>query len=133
MRWDRASRGRYEVWHLTVNHRGSGLGAWIRYTLEAPDQGHAARVGGEHFREVWTNAKGWVNKGEWLRAWHGDVLEKDPGETVPAAIRCAPGTGARTNLSRTGSRSPGGLVEVRSKGVNVAILRPWPAFRLSER
>ncbi len=48
MRWDRASRGRYEVWYLTLNHRGSGLGAWIRYTLEAPDPGH-----GEPYAQLW--------------------------------------------------------------------------------
>ncbi len=48
MRWDGASRGRYEVWYLTANHRESGLGLWIRYTLEAPDPGH-----GEPYAQLW--------------------------------------------------------------------------------
>lgn len=34
--WDGRSRGHYEVWYLTLNHRPSRTGFWIRYTLEAP-------------------------------------------------------------------------------------------------
>ena len=41
--WDGA-RGRYEVWYLTFN---APFGAfWLRYTLEAPDQG-------EPYGELW--------------------------------------------------------------------------------
>jgi hypothetical protein len=35
-RWDGARRGFYEVWYLTLSHRPSQTGFWIRYTLEAP-------------------------------------------------------------------------------------------------
>src|SRR5215216_4650640 len=35
-RWDRRSRGHYEVWFLTLNHRASQTGFWFRYTLESP-------------------------------------------------------------------------------------------------
>ena len=38
MRWD-GSPGHYEVWYATFNHRRSGAGFWIRYTLRAPEQG----------------------------------------------------------------------------------------------
>ena len=45
MRWDRCP-GHYEVWYLTLNHRASETGAWIRYTLEAP-------LDGEPHAELW--------------------------------------------------------------------------------
>lgn len=35
-RWDGTRTGHYEVWYLTVNHRPSQTGYWIRYTLESP-------------------------------------------------------------------------------------------------
>src|SRR5215217_7405246 len=35
-RWDRRSKGHYEVWFLTLNHRASQLGFWFRYTVESP-------------------------------------------------------------------------------------------------
>ena len=38
-RWDGKSPGHYEVWYLTLNHRASGAGVWIRYTIEAPVDG----------------------------------------------------------------------------------------------
>lgn len=40
LRWDGAP-GFYEVWYLTLTDRGSGCGAWIRYTLTAPLDGRA--------------------------------------------------------------------------------------------
>ncbi len=46
-RWDGAP-GHYEVWYLTCNHRDSGTGYWIRYTLEAPLAGH-----GEPYVQLW--------------------------------------------------------------------------------
>ncbi len=48
MRWQSGTRGHYEVWYLTVNHRQSGVGFWIRYTLEAPDRGH-----GKPYAQIW--------------------------------------------------------------------------------
>ncbi len=36
MAWD-LGPGHYEVWYLTLAHRESGTGFWIRYTLESPD------------------------------------------------------------------------------------------------
>jgi hypothetical protein len=45
MRWDRQG-GHYEVWYITLNHRASETGAWIRYTLEAP-------LSGEPHAELW--------------------------------------------------------------------------------
>jgi hypothetical protein len=35
-RWDGARRRFYEAWYLTLNHRASQTGFWIRYTLESP-------------------------------------------------------------------------------------------------
>jgi hypothetical protein len=36
MRWDRTSTGFMEVWYATLNHRASGSGIWLRYTLTSP-------------------------------------------------------------------------------------------------
>ena len=36
MRWDRKRDSFMEVWYATVNHRESGCGVWLRYTLTAP-------------------------------------------------------------------------------------------------
>ncbi len=38
MTWD-GSPGHYEVWYVTFTDPGSGIGAWIRLTLLAPDSG----------------------------------------------------------------------------------------------
>ncbi len=43
MVWDGTTPGRYEVWYLTFNDRPSGLGFWIRYTLDAPGPRPGAR------------------------------------------------------------------------------------------
>ena len=43
MRWlPGAQRGHYEVWYATLTHLASRTGFWIRYTLEAPVEGHGA-------------------------------------------------------------------------------------------
>lgn len=47
MRWQ-FQRGHYEVWYCTLSHLQSRTGFWIRYTLEAPDQGH-----GEPYAQLW--------------------------------------------------------------------------------
>jgi hypothetical protein len=47
-RWDGQRRGHYEVWYLTLNDPGSRDGYWIRYTLEAPLDGH-----GEPYAQLW--------------------------------------------------------------------------------
>lgn len=39
MRWDRSSTGFMEVWYATLNHRASGVGVWIRYTITSPRSG----------------------------------------------------------------------------------------------
>ncbi|MCS6913863.1 MAG: tocopherol cyclase family protein [Myxococcales bacterium] len=36
MAWNRQP-GHYEVWYITLTHRKTGTGFWIRYTLEAPE------------------------------------------------------------------------------------------------
>lgn len=41
LRWSGAP-GFYEVYYLTLTDRGSGVGAWIRYTLLAPEGGEPA-------------------------------------------------------------------------------------------
>lgn len=41
MRWDRSARGFMEVWYATLNHRPSGRGVWLRYTLTSPLRGAA--------------------------------------------------------------------------------------------
>jgi len=46
--WDGHKRGHYEVWYITLNHRDSGTGYWIRYTLESPQEGH-----GEPYAQLW--------------------------------------------------------------------------------
>lgn len=38
LRWN-GERGRYEVYYLTLNHLPSRLGLWLRYTLDAPNEG----------------------------------------------------------------------------------------------
>src|SRR5262245_27357359 len=47
MRWQ-FQRGHYEVWYATLTHVASRTGFWIRYTLEAPDEGH-----GEPYAQLW--------------------------------------------------------------------------------
>ena len=37
--WDGRKSGHYEVWYITGNHKKSGSGFWIRYTLEIPYKG----------------------------------------------------------------------------------------------
>ena len=39
MRWDRRSKGFMEVWYATLNHRPTGCGIWVRYTLCSPKAG----------------------------------------------------------------------------------------------
>lgn len=46
--WDGSRRGHYEVWYLTLNHRPSRTGFWIRYTLESPRTGH-----GDPYGQLW--------------------------------------------------------------------------------
>src|SRR5687767_13248020 len=41
MRWDRKRSSFMEVWYSTLNHRASGSGVWLRYTLTSPAQGSA--------------------------------------------------------------------------------------------
>lgn len=48
MVWDQQKPGHYEVWYTTFNHRPSGTGFWIRYTLDAPIAGK-----GEPFAQLW--------------------------------------------------------------------------------
>ena len=48
MVWDQQQPGHYEVWYSTFNHRPSGTGFWIRYTLESPLSGH-----GEPYAQLW--------------------------------------------------------------------------------
>ncbi len=36
MVWDRRSTGFMEVWYSTIEHRPSGCGVWLRYTITAP-------------------------------------------------------------------------------------------------
>jgi hypothetical protein len=38
MRWA-GERGHYEVWYVSLTDRGSGVGAWARLTMRAPDSG----------------------------------------------------------------------------------------------
>jgi hypothetical protein len=47
MRWE-FQPGHYEVWYATLSHLQSGTGFWIRYTLEAPTDGH-----GEPYAQLW--------------------------------------------------------------------------------
>jgi hypothetical protein len=36
-RWDGTAAGHYEVWFLTLNHKATQRGFWLRYTIEAPE------------------------------------------------------------------------------------------------
>src|SRR3954465_9657968 len=47
MRWQ-FQRGHYEVWYAPATHLASRTGFWIRYTLEAPEEGH-----GEPYAQLW--------------------------------------------------------------------------------
>ncbi len=46
MRWDRLSSSFMEVWYATLNHKPSGMGVWVRYTITAPKEG-------EPYCELW--------------------------------------------------------------------------------
>jgi hypothetical protein len=48
MVWDQRNPGHYEVWFSTFNHRRTGTGFWIRYTLESPCAGK-----GEPYCQLW--------------------------------------------------------------------------------
>ncbi len=48
MRWDRRRSSFMEVWYATLNHRASGCGVWLRYTITAPKQGL-----GSPYCELW--------------------------------------------------------------------------------
>ena len=49
-RWDGRTPGHYEVWFLTLNHRESQTGTWIRYALDAPlDRQARAELWFAHF------------------------------------------------------------------------------------
>jgi hypothetical protein len=41
LRWNRRP-GHYEVYYVTLTDRASGIGIWVRYTLEAPLEGDAS-------------------------------------------------------------------------------------------
>src|SRR5207253_1175385 len=47
MMW-RGQPGHYEGWYLTLSHRASRTGFWIRYTLEAPSTAH-----GQPYAQLW--------------------------------------------------------------------------------
>ncbi len=47
MRWQ-FQRRHYEVWYATLTHLATKTGFWIRYTLEAPTEGH-----GEPYAQLW--------------------------------------------------------------------------------
>lgn len=44
----RGQPGHYEVWYLTLSHRASASGFWIRYTLESPVPAH-----GQPYVQLW--------------------------------------------------------------------------------
>lgn len=48
MRWDRTSDRFMEVWYATINHRRSGAGVWLRYTVTVPKTS-----AGEPYCELW--------------------------------------------------------------------------------
>ncbi len=48
LRWEQGRSGHYEVYYLTFNHRASGSGFWIRYTMTAPDKGK-----GDAYAQIW--------------------------------------------------------------------------------
>lgn len=39
MRWDGRTRPFMEIWYCTIGHWASGAGAWLRYTITAPESG----------------------------------------------------------------------------------------------
>jgi hypothetical protein len=47
MAW-RGQAGHYEVWFITLVHRATQTGFWLRYTLESPDPAHGAP-----YAELW--------------------------------------------------------------------------------
>ena len=48
MRWDRKLSGFMEVWYATLNHRDTGSGVWLRYTITSPKASL-----GEPYCELW--------------------------------------------------------------------------------
>jgi hypothetical protein len=46
MRWDRRARRWSEAWYTTLNHRDTGSGVWLRYTM-------TAATGTEPYCELW--------------------------------------------------------------------------------
>jgi hypothetical protein len=86
MRWDRRSTGFMEVWYATMNHRPSGSGIWLRYTLTSPD----ANVGAPYC-ELW----GFVFGGKDVESFAGkerfsiDRLGSTNGRDDGALVRIA--------------------------------------------
>ncbi|MFH0901920.1 MAG: hypothetical protein V2A73_14925, partial [Pseudomonadota bacterium] len=83
--------GHYEAWYLTFNHRPSGMGFWIRYSLDAP----LARVGSP-YAQLWFAAFDIPKAGALLAPCH-------VGASAPHHFGGRPGGDAprRDVLSRT--------------------------------
>ncbi|HVV87913.1 MAG TPA: hypothetical protein VHE35_32960 [Kofleriaceae bacterium] len=76
--WDGHSPGRYEVWYLTFNDPATGDGFWIRYTLEAPADGH-----GEPYAQLWFARFASASGAEPARATFG-INRRQPIATMTA-------------------------------------------------
>jgi hypothetical protein len=84
MRWDRASPSFIEAWSASFNHRESGSGLWIRYSITAPEVGL-----GDPYCElwgVWFDPDGKANLGG-KRRFSIDHLGDDDGRDDGALVR----------------------------------------------
>ncbi|HEX9710022.1 MAG TPA: tocopherol cyclase family protein [Candidatus Thermoplasmatota archaeon] len=77
--------GHYEVWYITLNHRASGSGFWIRYTLESPAPGR-----GPAHAQVWFAAFDARDPSRNLALHRTHAIAEMRSAAVPFEVRIGP-------------------------------------------
>jgi hypothetical protein len=95
MAWDNEP-GHYEVWYITLSHRPTETGFWIRYTLEAPDP----QVG-PPYAQLWFARGDGQNPERTFGINRRFPIDMLSAERDPFALRIGPGRLDRSSLSGT--------------------------------